>query len=78
LPLVGSITVPPGKSFPSRSPADSMAAPIRHLTLFRGLKDSTLPRITPGKPSPIFFSLFGPYILNSFTHISENINNNGL
>jgi len=37
LPLVGSTTVMPGDSLPSRSPASIMATPILSLTLCAGL-----------------------------------------
>ena len=51
LPLVGSITVPPGASRPSAASASSMATPMRSLTEWVGLKNSSLPRISAVTPA---------------------------
>ena len=49
-PLVGSTTWTPGFNFPEASASQIMAAPIRHFTLYAGLRPSILARIVA--PSP--------------------------
>ena len=44
LPEVGSISVPPGFSLPSRSSASIIATPMRSFTLAIGLKNSSFAR----------------------------------
>src|SRR5437667_1359604 len=48
LPEVGSTIVPPGRSFPSRSAASSIASPIRSFTEPPGFRYSSFARSSPG------------------------------
>ena len=51
LPLVGSTSSLPGPSRPRRSASQTIAAPIRHLTEYAGLRPSILPSTVAGAPS---------------------------
>ena len=50
LPLVGSTTFIPGLSLPVFSASQIIEAPMRHLTLYAGLRPSILPSSVPGNP----------------------------
>ena len=56
LPLVGSTIVAPGLSNPLFSASQIMAAPIRHLTEYDGLRPSTLASTVAPEPPVIRFS----------------------
>jgi hypothetical protein len=51
LPLVASMTRPPGGSRPSASAASIMDSPARSLTLAAGLKNSSLAKTVASRPA---------------------------
>ena len=57
LPLVGSTTSMPGFSAPDCSASQIMDAPMRHLTLYAGLRPSILARTVAFKPFVTWFNL---------------------
>src|SRR6266705_5577733 len=52
LPLVGSMMVPPGRSWPPASARSTIARPIRSFTDPPGFRYSTLARIVGSRPRP--------------------------
>ena len=55
LPLVHSMMVPPGLSWPLRSAASTMLKAMRSLTLWPGLKYSTFAKTGQGKSAATLF-----------------------
>ena len=76
LPLVHSMTVPPGASRPARSASSTIASAMRSFTLWPGLKYSTFASTSQGRSAAMRFNRISgvrPMVLRMFAWITAQM-----